>query len=680
MTEWTVRDAFEEGGIFAKKLEGYELRQPQLDLSLAIGDGMADGHHLAAEGPTGTGKSLAYLVPAIRQVLLDRGTDRDDDDCRVVVATANIALQEQLFFKDLPFLEDALPDDFRYALVKGRNNYLCRDQLNTFKLETAQGALAFGKDATQVELSDLYPVLRGDERTICEWSERTETGDKSELEIVPANEVWRKFSVTADECLGSSCPFSDECFANQARKALQAMDVIVVNYHLLFAALKVRMDTGKDIVLPSFKFLVCDEAHKVADIARDFFGWTISKWTITRATNRFQKAIRQARRAGLSRDDADRYGQIGADVLSGMEGLWASLEEFYADSRGALRIRQPDSIRAAGLSQAMGDMGEAFLEMSKLALGERDKADVAKYGERAIITSGELREAMTLDDDNGVYFTEPFGKNKQLRLVKRLLYVGDMLWGQMFERTDSTVITSATLAIEGNCSYIRDEVGMKDGQEIIVDSPFDFRKQACIVLSEKAPDPKRQDYPERVAKVMAAIIEQAGGRTLGLFTSYRVLRHAAEYLRSELPQFRFLVQGEQPRMKLVKEFKEDVASVLLGTESFWAGVDVPGEALSCLVIDKIPFPSPGDPVLDALSDKANGQGFWKVSVPRAVLQFRQGAGRLIRRKDDRGVIVVLDNRLVTKGYGSIFTKSLPRMTRARGIREGQVHHWLNMEA
>jgi len=218
---------------------------------------------------------------------------------------------------------------------------------------------------------------------------------------------------------------------------------------------------------------------------------------------------------------------------------------------------------------------------------------------------------------------------------------------------------------------------------VIVESPFDFRKQACIVLSAKAPDPKQRDYPERVAKIMKVIIEQAGGRTLGLFTSYRVLNHAAEYLRAELPAYHFLVQGEAPRMKLVKDFKEDIESVLLGTESFWAGVDVPGKALSCLVIDKIPFPSPGDPVLDALSDRANdqspGSGFWQVSVPRAVLQLRQGCGRLIRRKDDRGVIVILDNRLVTKGYGADFVSSLPRMTRAKGIRDGQVERWLAME-
>lgn len=678
--EWTVSEAFEPGGILSKHLDGYELRQPQLDLALAIEQGMIDEQHTAAEGPTGTGKSLAYLIPAIRQVLLSKDNPEGghDDNERVVVATANIALQEQLFFKDLPFLSDTLPSDFRYALVKGRNNYLCLDSLNTFRMEKAQGTIAFGQDASDVPLNQVYPVLTPDERTICDWSQRTETGDKSELEIVPTQETWGQFSVTADDCLGSSCPFSDDCFANKARQALRMMDVIVVNYHLLFAAIKVRMETGKDIVLPPFKYLICDEAHKVADIARDFLGWLVSKWAITRLTNKLNKMAKRSKRLGFDEDEAERFRSMAHDATGHMEGMWDSMNEFYAESKGALRIRQQESIRAAALADTMNEMGEAFDTLSRQGFPERDQAELKKFSERSYLMADQLRETMELRDPNGVYYMERYGKNRQLRLVKRMLQVGDLLWDHMFTPTTSTVLTSATMAIEGNCKYIRNETGMKEGREVIVDSPFNFREQACCILSEKAPDPKRADYPERVAKVMAAIIEQANGRTLGLFTSYRVLNHAASYLRSELPQFRFLVQGEAPRMKLVQEFKEDIGSVLLGTESFWAGVDVPGEALSCLIIDKIPFPSPGDPVLDALSEAAgNGQGFWKVSVPRAVLQFRQGVGRLIRRKDDRGVIVVLDNRLVTKGYGSIFVKSLPRMTKAKGIKNGEVHHWLN---
>jgi len=676
---WTIRQVFEPGGFFSKQLPGYELRQPQIDLSLAIEGGISEGYHVAAEGPCGSGKSLAYLTPAIRQVLTRKAGPHNDDrpeSNRIIVATANIALQEQLAEKDLPFLQEALPDPFTFAMVKGRNNYLCQYSLDEFRKDKAQGLLEFGKNVMDVPVEKVYPVMSEVERAICKWSKETKTGDKSELTFQPPSYVWSQFSVTAEECTGSTCEFSDKCFANKARGALQLMDVIVTNYHLLFAAIRVREETGMDIVFPPFDYLICDEGHRVADIARDFFGWTISRYTITRLSNKLRKGVQWGFATGQL-GDSEKYRELASTIESQMDAYWREMDAFYGDSKGAFRIRDRDTIGGAALAQTLTDSSRAFANLRKLPISADHKSDLEKQGLLCIKVAEQIRECRDLADDNGVYYLEKFGRSQKLRLVKRKLKVADLLWDEMFMKTRSTIVTSATMAIEGDCSYVRDEVGMKKGREIVVESPFDWRSQARILLSKNAPDPKCSDYAERVSKNMVAIIEQAKGRTLGLFTSYRMLNYAAEYLRKELPQFTFLVQGEAPRTALVEEFRSNIDSVLLGTESFWQGVDVSGEALSCLVIDKIPFPAPGDPVLDALGEAAgNGQGFWKVSVPRAVLQFRQGVGRLIRRRDDRGVVVILDNRLVTKGYGSIFVSSLPRMTRLGGLKRNEIAQFL----
>lgn len=671
MPSWTIDDFFKPDGLLSNVIPDYESREGQVKLSNVIDECISSGTHLAAEGATGVGKSLAYLVPYLKQVLIGRDAeDRTSKDFdagnRVVVATANIALQEQLFKKDLPLLRDAIPSSFEFALVKGRNNYLCRDHFNTFRLEKASSIVGFGKDATQVELKDLYGIISREERGICEWSQVTDTGDKSELEFQPSNDTWWKFAVTADDCIGDKCPSKDLCFANRARVSLQNTHVIVVNYHMLFAAIKVRMETDKDIVLPPFKYLVCDEGHRVADIARDFFGWTISEGVIKRVLGDYRKVVNE-----IGDDD------ISQDAFDKMKSMWEKLSSFYGYSKGALRITKAQSVPCLQLAKELTDIGDYLSDNVKNIEDVRSQAKCEKCGSKALKVASRLRELSDLSDENGVYYIERFGKSGMLRAQKKLLDISESLWVNMFKHSRSTTVTSATMAIDGDCNYVRNEIGLREGREVVIGTPFDMLNQACIVLSENAPNPKDADYAEVVSSVIGKIIEQAGGRTLCLFTSYRVLRIAAEYLRNNLSGYKIFVQGDAPRMKLLKQFKEDISSVLLGTESFWTGVDVPGEALSCLIIDKIPFPAPGDPILDALSEKEGRSGFWNVSVPRAVLQFRQGVGRLIRKKTDRGIVVVLDNRLVTKGYGNIFTNSLPRMSLANGISNGQIRAWLN---
>lgn len=699
MGVWTIQEAFEVGGLLHRVLEQYEPRQPQIELAVAIAEKMRAGGHLMAEGMTGVGKTLSYSIPAIRQSQLDsessdheekvedreyeggEGEDFEEDSeepSRVVIATANIALQEQLYFKDLPTLRRALPNNFNFALVKGRNNYLCKSQLDKFRLETASEAVPMGKDVSTVQLKDLYDVINSDEEAICKWSQETEFGDKSELEIEPRSETWRKFSVTAEECIGSECPYRKEvgCHAESARKALQFMDVIIVNYHMLFSAVKVQMETGKDIVLPPFKYLICDEGHKMPDIARAFFGWHISQAVMNQAVNMLRKVVSKA---GTS----DEEGEIVAARINaahgGIKKFWDEVAEVFGDHKGQMRITRTDVVRGLALAQSLVDVADSLLDFSEFSVDGFSREEIRKKAGQLKRVVDHLRDAMELGDQNSVYFIERAGKNRWLNIVNRKLDVGDILWQNLFERTKSTVVTSATLAVDGDCSFLRKELGLAKCGEVLVGSPFNFREQACILLSDRAPDPKQDNYPVRVSVAMAEIIKQAGGRTLGLFTSYRVLHYVAEYIQEEMPDLNCLVQGTAPRRKLIEEFTADVGSVLLGTESFWTGIDVPGESLSCLVIDKIPFPSPANPVLAALSERAVEGGFWGISIPRAVLQFRQGVGRLIRRESDRGIIVVLDNRLVTKGYGSIFLNSLPRMKLAKSLRDNQITRWLEGE-
>lgn len=634
-----------------------------------------DGRYLLGDFTVthNSGKSLAYLVPTIRHCVTS-GT-------RAIVCTANIALQEQLFKKDLPLLKEILPTEFKFALVKGRNNYFCVRGREKLKEEYAQGS--FGKDFGKAENPDdmdieqFYSRMPSELVQLCEWSKKTETGDRSELPMEPSDEAWRQVSVTAEDCFGSACPYREQCFAERARKSLRDTHIIVANYHFLMAAVSVRMDVGKDVVLPEFDTLVCDEAHKVAEVARSFFGWNISIPRLNRIFTQLRKRTRQAQKDLSDIDLAEAERQ--ADQLDAyIHDLEAQMKGFFGQNQGAARIKFAGQIRTARLSSLMEKVKEMFRLLGR-QLNRDAKAECQKMAESAGKLRTELRDLDELEDANGVYYMERFGLLGGIRICKRLKDVSQMLWDEVYQRTKTTVATSATMAIDGDCDYVKKEIGMFQSQDLVVESPFDFQDQGLLILSDRAPDPQdRERYGENVKKIFRVIVDQAEGRTLGLFTSYKILREVAEYLREHEDRYQILVQGDRPRMELVRLFKEDVHSILLGTESFWAGVDVPGESLSCLVIDKIPFPSPGDPVLEAIQEEYGGFGpsFFKVSIPRAVLQLRQGAGRLIRSVNDRGVMLVLDRRLVTKGYGSTFVKSLPPMRRASTFKGGEIRDWL----
>jgi len=624
-----IHEVFGPGGLFASRFPGYEMREGQVLLARTVDRAMSEPAHALAEGPCGTGKTVAYCVPAIHHA--------HHEHKRVVIATAAINLQEQLVTKDLPMLAEVLPWDFEYALLKGKNNYLCLDRL--------------AESEARGELHDLYDsALQQQLDRVLAWADETETGDVSELPFVPAPQVWGRVSVGSDECKGEACPFREDCFAERARAQAWEADVVVTNYHLLFAHLAVRAATGADSVLPPFDLLVLDEAHEAAEIARDFFGFSVSEHTIGR----------------LASAAADYKNRRLADELRGEAGdFFERVLAFARTPAGGRRLRTPHFTRATELRRALATLvalAEGRAEDEFRPAKERAAArNVARNAETA---AARICEFLGQTDPEKVYWIEVDQKGRA-RLRARPVDVSRILRAELFERTESVVAVSATLTTAGTFAFCRRELGVpEDANEVVAPTPFDFREQALLIVPEGLPDPRDPGFIDAAGEVFVQVVEHCEGRTLGLFTSYRNLN--AIHQRLDGCRHRVLRQGELPRTELARLFKQDVGSVLLGTDSFWTGIDVPGEALTAVVIDKLPFPPPDDPVIEAICER-DPQAFNNYLVPKAIIALRQGVGRLIRTRSDIGVVVILDTRIASKAYGRKFIRSLPPMLSSRHV-------------
>jgi ATP-dependent DNA helicase DinG len=621
-------------GILARRFQGYTPRHGQIELSRAVDRAIAGDAHLMAEAPTGTGKSVAYLVPAIQHAV--------KHDKRVLVVTGNIALQEQLVGKDLPLLAEVLPWKFTYALLKGRQNYLCPSRLHEQMAEPYLDVPGEPFD------SDIY-------QTILAWAETTETGDKSELPFESPAPLWRRFSIASEDCKGSDCRFRDGCFAAKAKARAEQAMVVIANYHLLLLHLHLREITGRDLILPPFDIAICDEGHKMADIAREFFGFSITLGSI-------RWAARLLREHGCHTlaDDVEMKGEDFFEELAD----YARSEDYFR------RLRDPSPVPWQDLHGCLRRVVRAYQAALEKAPDADTRAEITRAIARAMSLAVQLEAAMSLADKGSVYYIEPRASG-QVALVSKVVDVSERLRKLFFEATPSVIVTSATLTTGGSFEHAKRELGVRDARELVVESPFDFEKQALLIVPEGLPSPQEPVFVDAVADVVARIVDLAEGRTLGLFTSYRNMNAAYERLAG--CGYRVLRQGDAPRTQLIEAFRKDVRSVLLGTESFWAGVDVPGESLSCVIIDRLPFPPPDDPVLDAVSER-DPDWFQDFSLPRAIIAFKQGFGRLIRSQLDRGVVVVLDERLVTKRYGKKFIRSLPYTLKSR--RLAHVRHFL----
>ncbi|WP_394845152.1 ATP-dependent DNA helicase [Pendulispora brunnea] len=626
-----LSDVFGPGGLLQSRSANYEAREGQIALSRLVDQAMREGRHAAAEAPCGTGKSRAYCVPAIHHAH-HRGK-------RVVVATANVALQEQLVTQDLPRLAEVLPWKFSFSLLKGRNNYACHARV--------------ADSDVRGELRGMYD-LQDQIDTVRAWFRTTKTGDVSELPIVPAHNVWSKFAITADECKGETCAYRGECFSERAKRVANASDIVVTNYHLLFAHLALRRDTGQDLLLPAFDFLVLDEAHAAADIARSFFGYSVSEASLGRI--------------------ASSVAELGFKRLAGelrleARGLFERFATHPDVPRGG-RLRHPGLIADDALQECIGRVVAAAAHVDREDnLAANTRATARRVARLAELAGDRIREGLQQVDAEKVYWIDVDSKARAV-LEARPVRVDRLLHRQLFDPCESVSLVSATLATRGSFDFLQREVGLPDGAlELVAPSPFDSSR-ALLVIPDDAPDPRTPDFPDAASAIFDQAIALCEGRTLGLFTSYRVLNHVHQHLRD--CAYRVLRQGDLPRGELLRIFREDTSSVLLGAESFWAGVDVPGPALTAVVIDKLPFPPPDNPVIAALCE-GDPNAFENHLLPRVETALKQGMGRLLRTKDDYGVIVVCDRRLRETRYGKALLAHLPPLPLTRSIADIPIH-------
>ena len=615
-------DVFNLEGPLARALPGYAHRPEQAAMAKAVGLSLARLEPLIVEAGTGTGKTFAYLVPALLSAR------------SVIISTGTRTLQDQLFHRDIPLLARALGLPVKIALLKGRANYLCRHRL---ELATQQGALLGGE--------------RGVARTlarISRWAATTKAGDLSELTDLPEqSEAWPLITSTRENCLGTECPQYSRCHVFEARRNAQAADIVVVNHHLLLADLALK-DEGFGDLLPGAEAVILDEAHQVPDIAAQFFGQV---WSVRQVQLLMRDVTAEAAAAGV-RDPT---------IAEAVAAVEARLEEL----RGALQLdlrRHEWASLPDSFLDALPELETALSDIATQLEGLGGGAGVANCARRSATLANGLAALRELSEDAGLRWVDvnPSG----LLLQYTPFEIAERLREYVEARPCAWVFTSATLAIGEDFSHFAARIGLPDARTVRIDSPFDYPIQARIFLPPNMPQPQDPAFAAKFIDACAPLLEASGGRAFLLYTSYRGLAEGVRALQARFPNppFPVLVQGEAPREALLNRFRELGNAVLLATGSFWEGVDVKGEALSIVAIDKLPFASPDDPLLKARLEgirRRGGNPFFEYQLPQAVLALKQGVGRLIRDFDDFGVIVIGDPRLKTKAYGRVFIEALP---------------------
>jgi ATP-dependent DNA helicase DinG len=595
-----MHDAFLPGGALAATLAGFEPRPEQAALAAAVERALATGEHLVAEAGTGTGKSLAYLLPAL------------ESGQRVVVATATKALQEQLLTGEVPAAARALGREVRVAVLKGRANYVCRKQLQSF------GPMLLRDARDEVAYTAIEP-----------WLAVTETGDRAELEIEPSESLWAELAVGPERCAGRRCPFVSSCFTEAAKARAGEAELVIANHALYFAHL-----AAGGGVLPEHDAVVFDEAHRLEESAASWLGGRVSRAGLRRLAADVERGCREAAVAAPGRA-LDRIERAGDRLLRAV-----------APPAGRRRLREPPAEELLLLVDAL-----AVLANELNGQGE----DLDGLSRRALETAAQVEACLEPGPQDRVVWAEPDA------VAWAPVDVSDELRERLWGEGPTAILVSATLTTGDDATFIRRRLGLDHAREVVVGSPYDFRSQALLYVPRTMPDPRGEGFTERAADEVLALLALSEGRALVLTSSYRALDVLRERVRGRVP-YEVLVQGDAPRERLLERFRDEVASVLLATATFWQGVDVPGESLSLLVIDKLPFSAPGDPLHEARCEAVEADGgdwFRDFALPTAMLQLRQGFGRLIRGHEDRGVVAILDPRLRTRPYGRAFLAALP---------------------
>jgi ATP-dependent DNA helicase DinG len=642
--ELSLYQFFGPGGLLSRTHAAYEFRRGQLQMAQAVEEAIEEKRHLIVEAGTGTGKTLAYLVPVIRS------------GKRVIISTGTKNLQEQLIYKDIPFLEQALYPNGEGKLsvcyMKGRANYLCRKKL--------------------YDLTD-QPVLSGLEeiehyRAIAAWEKTTQTGDRAELASIPeASALWHKLDARSDTCLGQKCSSWDKCFITEMHRRASESDIIIVNHHLFFAdlAIKQQAEGAPDAgILPEVGAVIFDEAHELEDVAGSYFGVSVSNARVDEICRDVEQSLQRnhlytAQLSGALKSLRE-HSQIFFSLLPAGEGRFA-----FENRREFLEENGEEFM---GLQQALGRLGS---ELENLPTKPEEIFNFTRRTQELHFQLGFLMES---ENKNTVFWIERrrFGRDRSnVFLQATPIDVAPILKTCLFDTLDCAVLTSATLAVGHGFEYMKRRLGLEHGRELVLPSHFDYPNQAILYVPPDLPDPRTPQFVAKAADQIRRLLEITQGRAFVLFTSYAQMNEIHQRLLGEL-DFPVLLQGDAPKSALLEEFRLTPHAVLFGTSSFWQGVDVQGEQLSCVIIDRLPFAVPSDPVVAArvkAIDAEGGNAFFQYQVPAAVITLKQGFGRLIRSLHDRGLLALLDNRILKKTYGRVFVESLPNYRRTTEIRQ-----------
>ncbi|WP_373080287.1 ATP-dependent DNA helicase [Fusobacterium animalis] len=681
-----IENYFAKDGILAKEIKGFEYRKEQEEMAQYIQDAINEDRKIIVEAGTGTGKTLAYLIPSIKWAVTNKK--------KVIIATNTINLQEQLLLKDIPLAKSIIKDEFSYILVKGRNNYVCKRLFNE---------LVLGKS---VDIETFSMEAREQIEYILKWGNKTKTGDKAELPFEVYPDVWELVQSTTELCLGKKCPYRKECFYMKTRMEKMEADILISNHHVFFADLNVRAETDFDseyLILPRYDMVIFDEAHNVESVARSYFSVEVSKISFTRLLNRIyqKKNKKKKEKSALIRvedtvdeknlEDSEQYiyllntlkeeisilQNIGDEYFDEIRKIYEtnteapikkSLNNFeMTKSRFLENLREKKNIFQGKLA----DFLNLMMSFNNVIDEEKDKnPEVINFNNhlkmfKAYIDS--FKFINSFEDDNYIYWLDINSKRTNVILTATPLNIAQKLSTVLFDNLDRLVFASATIVVNGNFDYFKKSLGLdeEDCIEAIIKSPFDYDEQMSVYIPSDIQDSENINaFVSDASKFILNILLKTDGKAFILFTSYTMLNQIYYSISKKLKDkgFEVFLHGDKPRSQIIKEFKEAENPILFGTTSFWEGVDVQGENLSNVIITKLPFLVPTDPVVSAISKKIEedgGNSFMDFQLPEAIIKFKQGVGRLIRKKTDSGNIFILDNRILKKRYGSLFINALP---------------------
>lgn len=613
-----MKRIFGPDGLVSRNMSGYEDRPGQEEMARAVERALDMGQYLVVEAGTGTGKTLAYLIPVFFSGF------------KTVISTGTKNLQEQVAYKDIPLTMQITGLRPKICVMKGRANYIC----------IHRWANLLARPRLKTEYDERYI------KEIARWMEKTDTGDKAELKDLPEDiPIWDELNAGGERCLGKDCPYLDRCFITRMRREAAASQIIVVNHHLFFADMAIK-ETGYGEVIPRYEAAILDEAHQIEDVATQYFGFSVSNWR-----------IEELARDALS--VVDRPPDDLPRALQRVRGAFRELSGLFAWEEGNGQRIKPQGL-PQGVPGKLADLVNSLNVVASIMKGCEPPQEVVRIAERAKEIADEIFFIVAARDPDFVSWREKRGRGFFFHASP--IDVSDLLRQNLYRRSKRLIFTSATITTGGDFSYFMERLGLDDGVETLcIPSPFDYKKQVLIFIPRDSPDPADARYVEKIAPTVKRLLAASRGRAFVLFTSYRNMQEMYEILKNEIG-FPVMIQGEAPKSQILSRFREEVDSVLFATSSFWEGVDVSGEALSCVIIDKLPFASPSDPLVEARIERLSQAGenpFMKYQVPAAIIALKQGMGRLIRNRSDRGVLALMDSRVLTKRYGKLFIESMP---------------------